>query len=119
MFTGSSKFHEPPLNALKHSSAYSVSREHLYRRHKQPKFRCGRCWQPFKDQAGHLDHQRMPEPCCLREMEHVEGFDAVQEGRLRSRKKAKGVAEQSEAEKWRDVYKILFPHVEDDDIPSP
>lgn len=49
-------------------------------------------------------------------MEHVEGFDAAQEDRLRSRKKAKGIAEPSEAERWRDVYKILFPH---DDVPSP
>ncbi|KAK3379002.1 hypothetical protein B0T24DRAFT_663274 [Lasiosphaeria ovina] len=94
-------------------------KEHLYRRHKQPKYRCGRCWQSFKDQAGHLDHQRMPQPCSLREIEHIEGFDAVQEGRLRSRKKAKGVAEPSETEKWRDVYKILFPQVEYDDMPSP
>ena len=52
-------------------------------------------------------------------MEHVEGFDAAQEKSLRSRKRAKGHPGLSETEKWREVYKILFPHVEYDDIPSP
>jgi len=61
----------------------------------------------------------MPEPCSLREMESVEGFDADQKESLRSRKRAKGNAELTETEKWRDIYRILFPHVEPDDIPSP
>ena len=62
----------------------------------------------------------MPEPCSLRDMEPVEGFDADQKGRLKSRKRAKGNAEAtSESVKWRDVYRILFPRVEPDDIPSP
>ncbi|GAB1316411.1 hypothetical protein MFIFM68171_06621 [Madurella fahalii] len=94
-------------------------KEHLYRRHRQPRYRCGRCWQPFKDEVGYLDHQRLPEPCSLRDMEHVEGFDAAQERSLRSRKRTKGQTELSETEKWREMYKILFPHVDYDDIPSP
>jgi len=61
----------------------------------------------------------MPEPCSLGEMEPVEGFDADQKERLRSRKRAKGVVEGSETYKWRGVYSVLFPHVEPDDIPSP
>ncbi|KAK0622600.1 hypothetical protein B0T14DRAFT_426607 [Immersiella caudata] len=90
---------------------------HLYRRHRQPKYRCGRCWQPFKDEASHLDHQRLPDPCSLKHMEHVEGFNAGQERSLRSRKRAS--PELSETDKWRDVYKILFPHITSDEIPSP
>ncbi|PNP79421.1 hypothetical protein FNYG_07256 [Fusarium nygamai] len=50
-------------------------------------------------------------------MEYVEGFDAVQERSLRSRKRAN--QKLSETEKWRRVFNILFPHVLDDDIPSP
>ncbi|KAK0639560.1 hypothetical protein B0T16DRAFT_245725 [Cercophora newfieldiana] len=50
-------------------------------------------------------------------MEHVEGFDAVQERSLRSRKRAN--PEHSETEKWREVYRILFPHVTHEDTPSP
>lgn len=64
-----------------------------------------------------MDHQRTNEPCPLREMEYVEGFDAAQERSLKSRKRAGQTL--SEAEKWRRVFKILFPHVLDDDIPSP
>ncbi|KAK4444367.1 nicotinate-nucleotide diphosphorylase [Podospora aff. communis PSN243] len=92
-------------------------KEHLYRRHRQPKYRCGRCWQPFKDEASHLDHQRLPEPCPLKDMERVEGFDAAQERSLRSRKRAN--PELSEAGKWREVYIILFPHITYDEVPSP
>ncbi|KAM5362064.1 hypothetical protein ACJZ2D_012731 [Fusarium nematophilum] len=92
-------------------------KEHLYRRHRQPKYRCGRCWQHFKDEEGYLNHQRTPQPCPLREMEHVEGFDAAQERSLKSRKRAN--PELSETEKWKRVFQILFPHVLDDDIPSP
>lgn len=50
-------------------------------------------------------------------MEHVEGFDAAQERSLKSRKRPN--PELSEIEKWKRVFKILFPHILDDDIPSP
>jgi hypothetical protein len=50
-------------------------------------------------------------------MEHVEGFDEAQERSLKSRKRLG--RELSEDDKWRRVFKILFPHVLDDDIPSP
>ncbi|WZH45850.1 hypothetical protein QYS62_006918 [Fusarium acuminatum] len=50
-------------------------------------------------------------------MEHVEGFDEAQERSLKSRKRSG--RELSEDDKWRRVFKILFPHVLDDDIPSP
>jgi hypothetical protein len=92
-------------------------REHLYRRHRQPKHRCGRCWQHFKDEASYRSHQRMTKPCPLRDIELIEGFDSTQEQSLKSRKRAN--PELSETGKWREVFKILFPDVEDDDIPSP
>lgn len=50
-------------------------------------------------------------------MEQVEGFDGNQERSLRSRKRAN--PELSEPDKWCEVYKILFPHVAYQDIPSP
>ncbi|KAF4955691.1 hypothetical protein FGADI_4384 [Fusarium gaditjirri] len=92
-------------------------KEHLYRRHMQPKYRCGRCWHPFKDEQCYMDHLRTEEACPLREMEYVEGLDATQERSLKSRKRPD--RELSEDDKWRRVFKILFPHVLDDDIPSP
>ncbi|KAI0897926.1 hypothetical protein F4806DRAFT_507681 [Annulohypoxylon nitens] len=92
-------------------------KEHLYRRHRQPRYRCGRCWQPFENEEDHIDHQRATEPCPLRDKEPVEGFDASQEKRLRSRKKTTNC--QTEIAKWEAVFSILFPHVPEERIPSP
>lgn len=64
-----------------------------------------------------VSHQRSTSPCPLQDMEPVDGFDANQESLLRKRKKA--MAGASEAEKWREVYKILFPHIPDEEIPLP
>ncbi|KAM0341666.1 hypothetical protein ACHAPU_009912 [Fusarium lateritium] len=63
------------------------------------------------------ENRKTEEACPLGEMEHVEGFGAAQERNLKSRKRPG--AELSEIDKWRRVFKILFPHVLDDDIPSP
>ncbi|KAF5671695.1 Nicotinate-nucleotide diphosphorylase [Fusarium heterosporum] len=87
------------------------------KRHRQPKYRCGRCWQPFRDEQCYMDHLRTEEACPLAEMAHVEGFDSAQEQSLRSRKRSG--QELSENDKWRRIFKILFPHVLHDDIPSP
>ncbi|KAM7189588.1 hypothetical protein V8F33_009956 [Rhypophila sp. PSN 637] len=92
-------------------------KEHLYRRHRQPKFRCDRCCQPFADKKTHTDHLRNVTSCPLKPMEPIEGFDADQETRLKSRKKA--MTELCEGEKWKAVFRILFPHVDDSDMPSP
>ncbi|KAI0012559.1 hypothetical protein F4779DRAFT_625873 [Xylariaceae sp. FL0662B] len=92
-------------------------KEHLYRRHRQPAHRCGRCWQPFEDEQDYLNHQRTAEPCSLREKEPTEGFDASQEKKLKSRKKVAN--EMGEVAKWQAVFSILFPHVSKEDIPSP
>ncbi|KAH8647744.1 hypothetical protein BX600DRAFT_518163 [Xylariales sp. PMI_506] len=92
-------------------------KEHLYRRHRQPKHRCGRCWEPFEDEQSYLHHSRSAEPCALRPMEPAEGFDARQESRLKSRKKI--YPEATEYQKWRRIFNILFPHVLEQDIPSP
>ncbi|KAI8629959.1 hypothetical protein F5Y19DRAFT_65602 [Xylariaceae sp. FL1651] len=91
-------------------------KEHLYRRHRQAKFRCARCWECFEIEQSFIDHLRASEPCHLREKEPIEGFDAKQEEQLKSRKKKQGAV--SEVEKWRSVFRILFPHVLEDDIPS-
>ncbi len=50
-------------------------------------------------------------------MEPVEGFDATQEKELKSRKRTR--PESSEAQKWRAIFSILFPHVLARDVPSP
>ncbi|KAI0110832.1 hypothetical protein GGR51DRAFT_557833 [Nemania sp. FL0031] len=92
-------------------------KEHLYRKHRQAKFRCMRCWERFESEQDCFNHQRAAMPCELGEREPTEGFDAAQETQLRSRKK-KGHPI-SEIDKWRAVFQILFPHVPADQIPSP
>ncbi|OTA93975.1 hypothetical protein M434DRAFT_282610 [Hypoxylon sp. CO27-5] len=92
-------------------------KDHLYRRHRQPSHRCGRCWQPFENEEDYLSHQRTTEPCALRDKEPIEGFDASQERKLKSRKRATN--DPNEVAKWQAVFSILFPHVAKEDIPSP
>ncbi|KAJ3568924.1 hypothetical protein NPX13_g6257 [Xylaria arbuscula] len=92
-------------------------KEHLYRRHRQPKFRCMRCCECFESEQPCVDHQRTPVPCQLKDPEPIEGFDADQEKQLKSRKKKSHIV--SEVDKWRAAFQILFPHVLADDIPSP
>ncbi|KAI0853020.1 hypothetical protein F5Y00DRAFT_257675 [Daldinia vernicosa] len=91
-------------------------KEHLYRRHRQPSFRCGRCWEPFESEGSYLDHQRMIEPCALKDKELIEWFDNSQEKQLKLRK---STSDMSETEKWRTVFSILFPDVRKEDIPTP
>ncbi|KAF4501695.1 hypothetical protein FAGAP_2101 [Fusarium agapanthi] len=94
-------------------------KEHLYRRHMLPKFRCNRCRQDLKSAFNLNEHQRA-DTICQRQSEEPEeeGIDEEQERLLRVRKRKNGKAPQvAEEEKWVEMYKILFPH--DDPIPSP
>ena len=47
----------------------------------------------------------------------MDGFDGEQEAQLRSRKRS--FVSLSEVKKWRKTYTILFPHVPEEEIPSP
>ncbi|KAL5619437.1 hypothetical protein FOVSG1_001659 [Fusarium oxysporum f. sp. vasinfectum] len=94
-------------------------KEHLYRRHVLPKFRCNRCRQDLKSAFNLNEHQRA-DTICQRQSEESEeeGIDEEQERLLRVRKRKNGKASQvAEEEKWVEMYRILFPH--DDPIPSP
>ncbi|KAL0934608.1 uncharacterized protein CTRU02_211407 [Colletotrichum truncatum] len=93
-------------------------KEHIYRKHSLPKFSCPRCSQPFETQADLQAHARSPDPCEVREPEILDGITQDQEKKLRSRKKTT-VKELTEAEKWAQVYSILFPDVREREIPSP
>ncbi|KAH9229219.1 hypothetical protein K456DRAFT_1728675 [Colletotrichum gloeosporioides 23] len=93
-------------------------KEHIYRKHSLPKFSCPRCSQPFETQADLQAHARLPTPCEVKEHEVLDGITQDQEKKLRSRKKTSG-KELTEAEKWTQVYGILFPDVREREIPSP
>ena len=53
----------------------------------------------------------------MREQVPLEGFDKEQERRLKSKKKSQ--VYQTEEEKWKCVYRILFPDDGEADIPTP
>ncbi|KAF2477623.1 uncharacterized protein BDR25DRAFT_2571 [Lindgomyces ingoldianus] len=91
-------------------------KEHLYRNHTLPIF-CPRCYATFKVQALLHEHQRADERCPKRHEVAIEGFDKLQEKRLRSRKRVQ--PEVSEEDKWREMYRILFPDDDDMLMPSP
>ncbi|KAF2191543.1 hypothetical protein K469DRAFT_697196 [Zopfia rhizophila CBS 207.26] len=66
----------------------------------------------FKAETLLRDHQRADKPCQKRPEETTEGFDKLQEKRLRCRKKSH--PELSEEDKWREAYRILFPNDDED-----
>lgn len=62
-------------------------------------------------------HYQAMTPCDLKAPPPLEGFDKSQEKKLKNRKRKAGV--DTEEEKWREVYKILFPEADPALIPSP
>ncbi|CCF37835.1 hypothetical protein CH063_09074 [Colletotrichum higginsianum] len=93
-------------------------KEHIYRKHSLPRFSCPRCCQPFETQADLQAHARSADACEVREPEALDGITQDQEKRLRSRKKT-SAKELTEADKWTQVYGILFPDGREREIPSP
>lgn len=91
-------------------------REHLYRRHLLPP-QCHRCCTTFSNDVTLREHQRDPRGCDVREQMPLEGFDKEQERHLKSKKKSQ--VHQTEEEKWKGVYRILFPDDGEEDIPTP
>ncbi|KAK1772731.1 hypothetical protein QBC33DRAFT_464203, partial [Phialemonium atrogriseum] len=88
-------------------------KEHLLRRHALPKHLCLRCYKTFKSEAEYGDHQRAATRCPLERENPWDGyFDQATQKILRSRQKASS----PEVEKWKDVYRLLFPG---DHVPSP
>lgn len=93
-----------------------MCREHLYRRHLLP-IQCNRCCFTFANEPTLREHQRDPHGCEIKDQVPLEGFDKDQERKLKSKKRS--LVYQSEEDKWKGVYRILFPDDNDVDMPSP
>ncbi|KAF2028881.1 hypothetical protein EK21DRAFT_113413 [Setomelanomma holmii] len=91
-------------------------KEHLYRRHLLPP-QCHRCCTTFSTEVALREHQRDPAGCDVQAQVPLEGFDKDQERRLKSKKKSQNYM--TEDEKWKVVYRILFPDDAETDIPTP
>ncbi len=55
-----------------------------------------------------------PKGCELQDIQYADGVTAEIVEKLRSKKKAQ--RDQTDAERWKDIYKLLFPN---EMIPSP
>ncbi|KAH8889025.1 hypothetical protein GQ53DRAFT_843119 [Thozetella sp. PMI_491] len=90
-------------------------KEHLYRNHIMPLY-CQRCWVIFDTEAQLDSHKLLPraEMCEVRPGQPLDGITPAQVKELKSRKKRSRC--QTEASRWRDIYRLLFPG---DQVPSP
>ncbi|KAM5363674.1 hypothetical protein ACJA88_013434 [Fusarium oxysporum] len=88
--------------------------EHIYRSHKAPIY-CKRCFRIVKAEK-ELDAHLRQDPACevVSPSREMPGIDNETKERLKSRR---GIQNISEEEKWKHMYKVLFPRTED--IPSP
>ncbi|OCL01890.1 hypothetical protein AOQ84DRAFT_425204 [Glonium stellatum] len=68
--------------------------------------KCSRCYQPFPDKEALHKHREL-QACEVQPELQIEGFNQEQEKKLRSRKRT--APNQSEEDKWKGVYRILFP----------
>lgn len=78
---------------------------------------CVRCWLFFKDQDQLNIHISAAKICERRNGQLTEGITPSTEKRIRSRKKPS--VEQTDGDRWRYIYRMLFPTVPDEDVPSP
>lgn len=78
---------------------------------------CPRCNRTFEDTAKLKDHLRTLDGCKVQEREPLEGIDKEKEQQLRCRKRV--FRAESEEQKWKDVYLILFPDTDPFALPSP
>lgn len=77
---------------------------------------CERCWQTFDNQQILNAHITVDatEICQVKPGHPPDGLTPEMERKLRSRKKAH--RDQTDEDRWRDMYRLLFPN---EDVPSP
>ncbi|KAF7522533.1 hypothetical protein G7054_g12110 [Neopestalotiopsis clavispora] len=86
-------------------SSISRVKEHLYRAHKQPDYQCIRCYSPFMSRDLLEEHQRAEVPCQISNKSPSDNINEAQYVRLR--RKPNG--QKTDAERWEEVYRIVFP----------
>lgn len=82
-----------------------------------PKNTCPRCGSSFKEAQDLNRHLRSDEPCQKRDLVAALGIDESQEKRLKERKKSGSATD--DAERWREIYLVLFPKASRNAVPSP
>ncbi|KAH8656933.1 hypothetical protein BGZ61DRAFT_594334 [Ilyonectria robusta] len=111
------KYGQPEWRSCKSAGFKTLHRlkEHIYRRHRKPRYQCKRCQDDFKREDALDLHCAQPVACQSRPAIIQNGINDTQERAIRSRKLAK--KNETEEEKWRRMYGVIFP--DDTDCPSP
>jgi hypothetical protein len=78
---------------------------------------CRRCYSIFDDEDQLTEHARSPDSCIVTDTSPPEGFSKDQELKLKGRRTM--FQAESEEEKWKIVYLVLFPNTALGDLPSP
>ncbi|KAL1843956.1 hypothetical protein VTJ49DRAFT_6360 [Mycothermus thermophilus] len=104
--------HDHEVCAVRSWTTISRLKEHLYRRHYR--VHCQRCKRTFGSTKELEDHEMSVVRCDVVDMPPPSDITAHQEKALKSRKHT--TRRQSDKEKWRDIYRLLFP---DEEVPSP
>ncbi|KFA53822.1 hypothetical protein S40293_01611 [Stachybotrys chartarum IBT 40293] len=94
----------------------TMTREHLKRRHLK-QHTCQRCGQQFVTSQALQSHLRAPMPCKLAEINMNQGFMSQPQWDEISRKR--GLGGQSVVQRWKEIYLVLFPEVDEASVPSP
>ncbi|KAH8892263.1 kinase-like protein [Thozetella sp. PMI_491] len=90
-------------------------KEHIYRRHCASVYRCPRCFTSYNAEEDLNEHQRADVPCLKQlQMPEINGIEESQKAKIQKRIRGK-----SAADKWREIYKIIFPLDSSSDIPLP
>lgn len=95
----------PDVNRLK---------EHLYRQHIINEM-CNRCGGAFDGVDELISHQRSDTPCEVQERQAGDGIDPGQLKQLKKKKRVVG----SDYDKCRRIYTILWPEVNEGNLPCP
>ncbi|KAK1750541.1 hypothetical protein QBC47DRAFT_393680 [Echria macrotheca] len=93
-------------------------KEHILRKHKQPGFMCLRCRVNFDTEADLARHVQRDIPCELRKPPREQEILFItqdQEKQLKKRSSRKI----GDRERWENVFRVVFPDVDVDQIPSP
>ncbi|KAH7157269.1 hypothetical protein B0J13DRAFT_603063 [Dactylonectria estremocensis] len=91
-------------------------KEHIYRTHELP-IRCARCFEKFTEAKELEQHAREATRCPL--LAPPDEMLGVDEGTSRKLRARTGARNGTQEEKWKHMFKIIFPHVQDEDMPSP
>ncbi|KAI1407623.1 hypothetical protein F5Y13DRAFT_174266 [Hypoxylon sp. FL1857] len=92
-----------------------MSREHIYRKHYAPGYRCDRCLSRFESRFDLHGHSRSDPPCRKREFDaDSDVIDDAQ--KVRIQKKLRGT---SDEQKWNEIYRVIFELGLATEIPSP